>query len=128
MIFKNYSFNYFDIYDSILLKYLPIPILLLHIISLNQLFIQNLHKNHLFAEITGYLPVLKSLKQILESAGVITDKKHITRNGNVFRIRFPKDSCLKLIRYMYKGSPKYYLRRKYGIAKDYLDRLNEKDL
>lgn len=91
-------------------------------------YYDGLHRNHLFAEITGYLPVLKSLKQILESAGVITDKKHITRNGSIFRIRFPKDSCLKLIRYMYKGSPRYYLRRKYGIAKDYLDRLNEKDL
>ena len=46
MIFKNYSFNYFDIYDSILLEYLPIPFLLLHIISLNQLFIQNLYRTH----------------------------------------------------------------------------------
>ena len=59
------------------------------------------------------------------SAGIIKDKKKIVKNGRIFRIRFPKDACIKLGTFMYKDSPKYYLRRKYGLFKQYLDRLNE---
>lgn len=88
-------------------------------------YYDGLHKNHLFAEITGYKNVLIPLKQALVSAGIIKDKKKIVKNGRIFRIRFPKDACIKLGTFMYKDSPKYYLRRKYGLFKQYLDRLNE---
>lgn len=88
-------------------------------------YYDGLHKNHLFAEITGYKPVLKSIKAVLTRHNVISETKNITKNGSIWRIRFPKDSCLKLIRFMYEGTPRYYLSRKYGLAKSYLDRLNE---
>ena len=88
-------------------------------------YYDGLHKNWLFAEITGYMPVLISLKKVLVSAGVLNENKNITKNGKIYRIRFPKDSALKLIRFMYRDKPKYFLKRKYGLAKNYLDRLNE---
>ena len=88
-------------------------------------YYDGLHKNHLFAEITGYKNILIPLKQALVSAEVIKDKKKIIKNGRIFRIRFPKEACIKLGKFMYKDSPKYYLRRKYGLFKQYLDRLNE---
>ena len=83
------------------------------------------HKNWLFAEITGYLPLLIVLKKVLVSYNIISDKKNITKNGKIFRIRFPKDATLKLIPFLYKDNPNYFLSRKYGLAKNYLDRLNE---
>jgi hypothetical protein len=88
-------------------------------------YYDGLHKNNLFAEITGYKPAMKSLKSILTYYQVINEHKNLTRNGSIWRIRFPKDACLKLIRFLYEGNPRYYLKRKYGIAKNYLDRLNE---
>lgn len=88
-------------------------------------YYDGLHKNWLFAEITGYMPVLISLKKVLVSFGVLNENKNITKNGKIYRIRFPKDSALKLISFMYRDKPKYFLKRKYGLAKNYLDRLNE---
>lgn len=88
-------------------------------------YYDGLHKNNLFAEITGFLPAMKSIKAVLVCCGVIEENKKITRNGSIWRIRFPKNSCLKLIRFLYEGNPRYYLKRKYGLAKSYLDRLNE---
>ena len=85
------------------------------------------HKNHLFAEITGYMPVLKDVKQLLVAAGVINPNKKIVKNGSVFRIRMAMKDTIKFIEYLYGDNPKYYLRRKYGIAKSYLERLNEKE-
>lgn len=83
------------------------------------------HKNHLFAEITGYMPLLKCIKNVLVSRGVINEGKKIVKNGSVFRIRFAKIDCAKLIYFLYGNNPKYFLKRKYGIAKDHLDRLND---
>lgn len=83
------------------------------------------HKNHLFSEITGYMPVLKDIKNILTLEGVVSDGKKIVKNGSIFRIRMAKADTIKLISYLYGDSPTYFLRRKYGIAKSYLERLNE---
>lgn len=91
-------------------------------------YYDGLHKNHLFAEITGHMPLLKCIKNVLVSEGVIDENKKIVKNGSIFRIRFPKESCLKLINYLYGNKPRYYLRRKYGMAKSYLDRLNDSTL
>ena len=88
-------------------------------------YYDGLHKNNLFAEITGYLPVMKSLKSILLRHKVISEKKKITSNGKVFRIRLAQADCLRLIDFMYGEKPRYFLKRKYGLAKSYLDRLNE---
>lgn len=88
-------------------------------------YYDGLHKNNLFAEITGYKPAMKSVKAILTHYHVINEQKNLTRNGSVWRIRFPKDACIRLIKFLYEGKPRYYLKRKYGIAKSYLDRLNE---
>lgn len=90
-------------------------------------YYDGLHKNNLFAEITGYMPVLKDVKQLLVSAGVIGTNKKIVKNGCIFRIRMAKKDTIKFIEYLYGDNPKYYLRRKYGIAKSYLERLNEKE-
>ena len=90
-------------------------------------YYDGLHKNSLFAEITGYMPVLKDVKQLLVSAGVIGTNKKIVKNGCIFRIRMAKKDTLKFIEYLYGDNPKYYLRRKFGIAKSYLERLNEKE-
>lgn len=90
-------------------------------------YYDGLHKNNLFAEITGYIPVLKDVKQLLVSAGVIGTNKKIVKNGCIFRIRMAKKDTIKFIEYLYGDNPKYYLRRKYGIAKSYLERLNEKE-
>lgn len=90
-------------------------------------YYDGLHKNNLFAEITGYMPVLKDVKQLLVSAGVIGTNKKIVKNGCIFRIRMAKKDTLKFIEYLYGDNPQYYLRRKYGIAKSYLERLNEKE-
>jgi len=83
------------------------------------------HNNYLYAEITGQMPLLVDVKNILVEAGVISEKKHIVRNGSVFRIRFAKKDTVKLANYLYGDNPTYKLSRKYGMVKGYLDRLNE---
>ena len=88
-------------------------------------YYDGLHKNHLFAEIAGYMPLLRSIKSVLVSNGVISEKKKIVKNGSVFRIRFAMSDTLKLVHYIYGNKPRYYLKRKYGMAKDYLYRLND---
>ena len=88
-------------------------------------YYDGLHKNNLFAEITGHMAVLKDVKNILTRFNVISVKKKIVKNGSVFRIRLAKEDTIKLISFMYADSPRYFLSRKYGMAKDYLDRLND---
>lgn len=83
------------------------------------------NKEHLFAEITGHMAVLKSIKELLVFNNVISDKKKIVKNGSVFRIRLAKADTIKLINWMYADSPRYYLSRKYTLAKCYLDRLSD---
>lgn len=89
-------------------------------------YYDGLHKNNLFAEITGHMAVLKDIKNILVRFNVISDKKKIVKNGSVFRIRLAKDDTLKFIRFIYANKPRYYLPRKYGMALSYLERLNDK--
>lgn len=91
-------------------------------------YYDGLHKNHLFAEITGRMPLIKAVKSVLVSRGVISEKKKIVKNGSVFRIRFAKADTLKLINFLYGNNPRYKLKRKFGLAKDYLDRLNDSAL
>lgn len=91
-------------------------------------YYDGLHKNNLYAEITGNMPVLKSIKSILVRHKIIDEGKKIVSNGSVFRIRLAKSDCLKLIKFMYEGKPRYFLKRKYGLARSYLDRLNEMTL
>ena len=88
-------------------------------------YYDGLHKNHLFAEITGHMAVLKDIKNILVRFSVISDKKNIVKNGSVFRIRLAKEDTIKLIHFLYADSPRYFLSRKYGMAKSYLERLND---
>lgn len=88
-------------------------------------YYDGLHKNNLFAEITGRKPLMKSLKQVLVRHNIINDKKKIVKNGSIFRIRLAKQDTLKLVAFLYKDNPRYFLKWKYGIAKCYLDRLNE---
>lgn len=83
------------------------------------------NRDHLFAEITGQMAVLKSIKELLVFNNVISDKKKIVKNGSVFRIRMAKADTIKLIKWMYADSPRYYLSRKYSLAKSYLDRLSD---
>lgn len=88
-------------------------------------YYDGLHKNNLFSEITGHMAVLKDVKNILTRFNVINDKKKIVKNGSVFRIRMTKADTINLIKFMYANSPRYFLSRKYGMAKSYLDRLND---
>lgn len=83
------------------------------------------NKEHLFAEITGHMAVLKSIKELLVFNNVISDKKKIVKNGSIFRIRLAKADTINLIKWMYADSPRYYLSRKYALAKNYLDRLSD---
>lgn len=84
-----------------------------------------LHHNHLYAEITGHMAVLKDIKNILVRFKVISDKKKIVKNGSIFRIRLAKADTISLIKFLYANQPRYYLSRKYGMAKSYLERLND---
>ena len=88
-------------------------------------YYDGLHKNNLFAEITGYMPLLKDIKNILVRFNVISDKKKIVKNGSIFRIRMAKADTIKLIHFLYGDSPRYFLPRKYGMAINYLERLND---
>lgn len=83
------------------------------------------NKDALFTEITGYKPVLKDVKNILVSAGVISNKKNIVKNGCIFRIRMAKEDTLNFIKYIYGDSPRYFLSRKYAMAMNYLERLSD---
>lgn len=81
-------------------------------------------KKSLFSEITGYKPLMKDIKNILVLDGVISDKKKITKNGSVFRIRLAAHDTINLIDYLYQGEPLYRMKRKYVLAKQYRERLN----
>lgn len=88
-------------------------------------YFDGLHKNNLFAEITGYMPVMKSCLAILKHNKICSNTKNITKNGKVFRIRLAKEDCIRFGKFIYDGDPMFKLKRKFGIFKSYLDRLNE---
>lgn len=84
------------------------------------------HKRQwLFAEITGYKTLLKDIKNILVVDGVISSKKKIVKNNSIFRLRLAKNDTINLIDYIYKGEPKFKMKRKYNLAQQYRERLNE---
>lgn len=83
------------------------------------------HKNYLYAELTGIMPLLIDIKNILVEEKIIPASKHIVKNGSIFRLRFAKSDTIKLANYLYGDNPPYRLKRKYGMVKNYLDRLNE---
>lgn len=88
-------------------------------------YFDGLHKNNLFAEITGYKPAMKSCLAILKHNKICSDNKNITKNGKIFRIRLAKEDCIRFGRFIYDGNPMFKLKRKFGLFKCYLDRLNE---
>ena len=88
-------------------------------------YYDGLHKNNLFAEITGRTALLKDIKEALVRAGVISDKKKLVKNGCIKRIRLAKDDTIRFIKFIYADKPRYYLSRKYGMALSYLERLND---
>lgn len=95
-------------------------------------FYYNTKTNDLFAEITGYKPILQDVKNILVEDKIINETKNIVKNGSVFRIRLAKNDTIKLIDYLYRtesngNKPRYFLKRKYALVKQYRERLNISD-
>lgn len=91
-------------------------------------YYDGLHKNKLYSEITGRMSVMKDVKDILVRHKVIDEGKKIVKNGSIFRIRMAYSDTCKFIRFIYANKPKYYLPRKYGMALNYLERLNDTPL
>jgi len=82
-------------------------------------------RGYLFSEITGYKGFLRNIKSILVADSIISEKKKITKNGNVFRIRLSTTDTIKLGSYLYRGYPNIYCsRRKYNIFISHVERLN----
>lgn len=78
----------------------------------------------MFSEITGYLPILKDVKNILVEDKIINTTKKITKNGSIFRIRLAREDTLRLIKYLYGDFTSYSLKRKAVLVKQYYERLN----
>lgn len=89
-------------------------------------FYDDQNKQWLFAEITGYLPMLTVLRETLNKHGVIDETKKITKNGKIFRIRFPKEDAKKLFRFIYNGKSHYALSRKRKMVEAYFEKLGVK--
>jgi len=83
-------------------------------------------RGYLFAEINGYMPLLKDIKNILVADGIISEKKKIVKNGNtIYRLRLCATDTKKLVNYFYLNIPKFFLKRKYDLAMSHAERLNE---
>lgn len=79
----------------------------------------------MFAEITGYKPLIKDIKNILVADKIIKDTKNIVKNGSIVRIRLSATDTLKLGEYLYKDYPNIYrCDRKYNTYKVHAERLN----
>lgn len=88
-------------------------------------FYDGQNKQWLFAEITGYLPMITVLRETLIKYGVIDGTKKITRNGKIYRLRFPKEAAKKLFRFIYNGKSGYALGRKRKMVEDYFEKVGE---
>lgn len=88
-------------------------------------FYDGQNKQWLFAEITGYLPMITVLRETLIKYGVIDETKKITRNGKIYRLRFPKEAAKKLFRFIYNGKSGYALGRKRKMVEDYFEKVGE---
>lgn len=82
-------------------------------------------RGYLFCEITGEKPLLRDVKQMLVDDNITTEKKKITKNGSVWRIRLSASDTLKFCEYIYHEYPNIYrLDRKYFLYKAHSERLN----
>lgn len=88
-------------------------------------FYDGQNKQWLFAEITGYLPMITVLRETFIKYGVIDETKKITRNGKIYRLRFPKEAAKKLFRFIYNGKSGYALGRKRKMVEDYFEKVGE---
>lgn len=88
-------------------------------------FYDGQNKQWLFAEITGYLPMITVLRETLIKYGVIDETKKITRNGKIYRLRFPKEAAKKLFRFIYNEKSGYALGRKRKMVEDYFEKVGE---
>ena len=88
-------------------------------------FYDGQNKQWLFAEITGYLPMITVLRGTLIKYGVIDETKKITRNGKIYRLRFPKEAAKKLFRFIYNGKSGYALGRKRKMVEAYFEKIGE---
>lgn len=88
-------------------------------------FYDGQNKQWLFAEITGYLPMITVLRETLIKHGVINETKKITKNGKIYRIRFPKEVAKKLFKFIYNGKSHYALSRKRKMVETYFEKLGE---
>ena len=88
-------------------------------------FYDGQNKQWLFAEITGYLPMITVLRETLIKYGVIDETKKITRNGKIYRLRFPKEATKKLFRFIYNGKSGYALGRKRKMVEAYFVKIGE---
>ncbi len=81
-------------------------------------------RGYLFAEITGYKPVIRDIKNCLVSDGIISEKKKIVKNGpTVVRLRLSASEAVLLGKYLYKDAF-YFADRKHTIYKNHVERLN----
>jgi hypothetical protein len=76
----------------------------------------------MFVEITGFLPLLFDIKNILVLEGIVNDGKKIVKNGSIFRIRLCASETINFAQYIYKDA-KDYIRRKYNSYKSHAERL-----
>lgn len=88
-------------------------------------FYDGQNKQWLFAEITGYLPMITVLRETLIKYGVIDETKKITRNGKIYRLRFPKEAAKKLFKFIYNGKSGYALGRKRKMVEAYFEKIGE---
>ena len=88
-------------------------------------FYDGQNKQWLFAEITGYLPMITVLRETLIKYGVIDETKKITRNGKIYRLRFPKEAAKNLFKFVYNGKSGYALGRKRKMVEAYFEKIGE---
>ena len=53
------------------------------------------------------------------------ETKKITRNGKIYRLRFPKEAAKKLFRFIYNGKSGYALGRKRKMVEAYFEKIGE---
>jgi len=82
--------------------------------------------NRFRCEVTGYMPIMKDVKNLLVLDWVISDQKKIVKNGSIWRLKFWTNESISIYNYLYGKSPFYYLTRKYDLWRNYLQRLSDK--
>lgn len=86
-------------------------------------------RGYLFMEITGTMPTMKDVKNILIEDELINPSKKIVKNGSVFRIRLSASDTIRFAEYIYEGYPDItILSRKYFLYKSHAERLSGTDI